>query len=410
MRLPEILFLAQRALSSPLEAAFTLLIFILSKENSATFLQLTILACVKPVVSLFAFHLNASILGRPQKIQKFLILMILLGALPSLFFPIVNSNWLLITFYAFFMISIRASGPPWIELLKSNYPFSYLSTIVARGSSINYFLIIVIPLVLGKLIDGRLIAWQSLFFWLNILYLLSLLILYRLKETCEQSLNQHYDTSRKQLKLLKMPWKKGWDLLKNNISFSRYQALFFLGGAGLVLIHPILPVYFKETLNLTYTELAIAFSICRGVAFIITSQFWVRLSKRRSLFFINGIMNILSFIFIGLILASSGQKYWLFLAYIFYGAMQAGCELSWNLSGPFFSRQKESTPYSNTNLVLVGLRGCICPFAGQLLFSFVDSTGVIIFSGLLCFLSIFYGFYAEKIYQQNKQNQGCYAH
>ena len=40
--------------------------------------------------------------------------------------------------------------------------------------------------------------------------------------------------------------------------------------------------------------------------------------------------------------------------------MQAGSELSWNMSGPLFSKQEESSSYTSVNIVTAGIRGLHC--------------------------------------------------
>ena len=59
---------------------------------------------------------------------------------------------------------------------------------------------------------------------------------------------------------------RGWNLLKENPAFAHYQILFFIGGAGIIGSQSILPFYFKDSLNLSYTQLGIAFSLCKGLS------------------------------------------------------------------------------------------------------------------------------------------------
>lgn len=54
----------------------------------------------------------------------------------------------------------------------------------------------------------------------------------------------------------------------------------------------------------------------------------------------------------------------LFLAYFVYGVAQAGNHLIWNLSGPYFSKEKDSSRFTMVNVFMVGLRGCLIPPIG----------------------------------------------
>lgn len=396
--LMQILFLTNRLLYSPLEAFFTLLIFIIHKELNASVLQLTVLACCKPIVSLIAFHLNILIVGRPEKIRPFLMGATLFGSIPCFLFPFVNNVWVYIFSYAIFTTALRASYPGWIQILKSHFGLNDIGKIVSAGSSINYFTMIFIPLAFASLMDHEIEIWKSLFFILACMNLLNLVVLMFLPKASMQASGIHELESRASALI---PWKEGWNLLKENVSFAKYQAIFFLGGIGLVAVQPIIPIYFKETLNLSYTQLTFAFSLCRGISFIVSSPIWVHWSKRISLYFLNSAINLFSCLFIAFILFSKGDVNWLFLAYLMYGIMQAGCELSWNLSGPIFAENKESTLYSSVNLALVGLRGCICPFLGQLIFLYSNSFTVFVFAGLLSFISLVYAWKVDAEYRRH---------
>ena len=52
-----------------------------------------------------------------------------------------------------------------------------------------------------------------------------------------------------------------------------------------------------------------------------------------------------------------------YAAYTMFGIMQAGSTLSWHLSGPIFSKEKDSTLFSGVSVAMVGLRGCIFPIS-----------------------------------------------
>jgi hypothetical protein len=77
----------------------------------------------------------------------------------------------------------------------------------------------------------------------------------------------------------------------------------------------------------------------------------------------------------------------LYLAYALYGVMQAGSDLSWNMSGPIFAKDEDSTPFSETNVLAVGIRGCIVPSLGALLYSATNVTTVMVAGSLLCVLA-----------------------
>jgi len=64
--------------------------------------------------------------------------------------------------------------------------------------------------------------------------------------------------------------------------------------------------------------------------------------------------------------------------------MQGGSELGWKMSGPVFSKKDDSTPYSSINVLAVGIRGCIFPYFGTLLFSIGNVYYPLILGGVFC--------------------------
>ncbi len=384
------IFFAGRILCSPLEALFTLLIFIANAELNASLLQLTIIAIIKPTTSLVAYYVNANFLKHGCRARSYLISLNMLGALPCLLFPFVNNTWFFIASYALFMATRRASYPIWAEVLKINFPLQSISNIVSKGISINYTVIIFIPLILSFWMDLDHAIWKFLFVLLGLFQILYSVILLRLETIFQAS--EQYEGG---YSALIAPIIKSWQLLRKQPEFAKYLMLFFCGGVGIVTLQPMLPIFFKESLNLSYKELTFAFSCCKGVAFLATAPLWAHWVNRVSLYLFNGCINLCSCLFMLALLFSQISVSLVFFAYLIYGVMQAGCELSWNLSGPIFARENESTSHSGLNLALVGVRGCICPLLGQLIFWHSNASVVLIFALGICLFALVYALWLD---------------
>jgi hypothetical protein len=67
--------------------------------------------------------------------------------------------------------------------------------------------------------------------------------------------------------------------------------------------------------------------------------------------------------------------------------MQAGSEMSWNLSGPIFARHEDSSTYTGVNVVTIGLRGCIAPPLGSLIANLTNATMALLMGGGFCLLA-----------------------
>lgn len=385
------LYLFNRIISSPLEILFTLLIFIIGKETEATPLQLTVLAASKPIVSLIAFYVSSFVSQRPYLVKLYLIILSMVGSMPCLFFSYFNNPWFFVFSFALFTTTSRAAFPAWCQILKSQIGLPKMSDSISKGSSINYLFTLMLPVIFSYWMDQDKEIWKMLFMLIALLHMSNIVILL--------ALNLHSPLTILEKKQWINPLKNGWHLLKSEPAFTKYLLLFFLGGAGIVAMQSILPIYFKNDLQLSYTKLTLAFSFCKGVSFIVTSPLWARWSNYISLYVINGVMNFFTCLFILCMISSSFNLGWLYVGYLMYGTMQAGCEITWNLSGPVFSSNKDSTQYSSLNLALVGIRGCICPFLGQLIFTFWGVQAVFFSSLVVCLMGLIYAFRLDKLYK-----------
>lgn len=392
-----LLYLLNKCLCSPLEAMFSILVFIISKDAGATPLQIAVFTAAKPIVSLFALYLSSLIVGKPERVRAYLITINLVGCLPCFFFPFIDNPWFYIAAFALFTTTSRASAPAWSEILKSNIGLGTMAKSISKGTSINYTAILFLPLILSFWMDQSKMIWKMIFCFFALMQMTNaFVVLLKVKLTANTI------TTQRQPIYLIAPWKQAWETLRKSPPFAKYLLMFFLGGMGLVAMQSVLPIYFNETLHLSYTQLTLAFSFCKGISFLATSPVWARYANRFSLFLVNCMINLFSCLFILFILTSKFYLGWLYVAYLMYGAMQSGCEISWNISGPVFSRENESTAYSNLNLILVGLRGCLSPVIGQLIFIYSGAVSVFVMAFTLCLVSLIYAFWLDRLYANQR--------
>ncbi|MBA2727826.1 MAG: MFS transporter [Parachlamydiaceae bacterium] len=405
------LFLVSRLFCAPLEAIYTLLIFIAAGELHLNYFQLGLLAASKPVSSLLSFYASASVNGKPHLFKSYLILVNTVVALPALAFPFIDNGWFYIFAHLLFMAGQRAVFPIWNAMISGSLSYSNLCQLQGKAIALQQSIIIFCPLLFGYWIDADKDIWRQLFFALSLVQLLNSALLQfqnfskfssnkanfesgdlktdRSAEFVENiskiKLGQQFSISS-----LVAPWKACWKLLCDVPAFRQYHQLFFLGGAGLVMMQSTLPIYFKENLHISYASIALAVSCCKGVALISSTKIWAFWVNKISLFRLNFFINLFSTLFIIFILISNYHPFWIFPAYLLYGTMQSGCEFSWNLCGPYFARGKETTLYSSLNLPLVGLRGVIFPFVGQAILLLTGANMVFITAGLLCLAGMWY--------------------
>lgn len=397
-QLASLIYLTTRLFSSPLEAMFTLLIFIISKEAGSTLLQITILAAAKPCVSLLAFYLSSSIINKNHRIKLYLTLANVIGCLPCLLFPFVQNPWYSVMAFSLYTTASRASFPLWVEILKSHLGLDNMKHPILKGTAINYTIILAFPIVMSFWMDKSKEAWRMIFFLLALLQMSSVILLQFLTIQIKKISTDHLPSA---LNGIIAPWQKACYVLKNNLPFFKYLIMFFLGGGGIVAMQSVLPIYFKDILHLSYKELTLSFSFCKGIFFITTSFVWGYYANRISLYRINFFMNLFTVLFIFCVVGSQKYREWLFLGYAMYGTMQAGSELSWNMSGPIFAQQQDSTFNSSLNLALVGIRGCLCPLIGQLIFLHFGVNCVFIFGIFITLTSLVYALQLDYRYRNH---------
>ncbi len=404
----ECLYLISRFLCSPLEAIYTLLIFIAAQELNMNALQITFLACSKPVSSLPAFYFSTFLATRQERYKRYLIAINSFAALPAIAFPFIQHNDLFVASHFIFMIGMRASFPVWNGLLKNGLSMDAMNKLQAKAIAVQQFLLISCPLIFGYLIDQDKEIWKVLFCLLGLMQLVNSFMLLKLSP---EPLDLESTVSCKSRSPIKVSFWSQWQKIRNlpNTSpdYVRYLLLFFWGGAGLVMMQSVLPKFFKENLHLSYTALTCAISLCKGIALIGTARLWSQTLSNVSLYQLNYYINILSTLFIALMLLSNFQSNLIYLSYIVYGAMQAGCELSWNMSGPLFAKKNECTFYAGLNLPSIGLRGILFPLLAQTLLAYSSSNTVFLFAGLVTLTSVFY---AHNLARRSSKNYASFRY
>ena len=131
----------------------------------------------------------------------------------------------------------------------------------------------------------------------------------------------------------------------------------------------------------------LAIAVFKGIGFAASTPLWVRLFRRWNIYYFSGIVTALASNFFIFLVSSSVHSVFLYVGYALYGIMQAGSDLSWHMSGPFFSRDNDSTLYSGTNVLAVGIRGCFVPLMGSFLLHSTNASILILTGGFLCVLA-----------------------
>ena len=373
-------------LQEPLFTLFSLCAFILRKDLGATAFQIAVLTMLRPLVSILSYYWSSLITKRKDRLRSNFLLAGFLSCLPFLFFPIVSNSWFVIAGAAIYVLFYRGGSPAWIEILKQNMSKKARENIFSWGSAIGYLEGVFLAIGIGKILDHHTNMWRWLFFGAAILRIVNFFLLIKIpiKKVTETEKKINKSTFKE---LVMEPWRNSYKLMKTRPDFSRFQWGFMISGFGIMLIQPALPLFFVDKLKLSYTDLAIALSICKGLGFAFFSPFWAKVMGKSPIMKLSSLVFLCVGFFPLLLLFSSFHIAWVYLAYFFYGIAQGGSHLIWNLSGPVFAGTEDSSPFTSVNVAMVGVRGAIAPPIGGLLAVFFGPIFVL-------FLGIFFSFYS----------------
>lgn len=381
-------FMWTNILNTPFWAIFNMLPFILYKDLHATPLQITAIIILKPAASLFALYWSALIEKRKDRLLSNLVWARGLSHLPFFLFPFINNPWFFIASFGFYMMFARGAVPAWMEILKLNIPIISRERVFAYGSAFGYLGAALVPFVIGNFMDEYQHSWRWIFPLAALISLGAIFFKLRIPISLDKISEKFSSAAPISIKeYLIKPWKSAWQLVKIRPDYARYQLGFMIGGSGLIIMQPALPVFFMDGLHLTYTELALALTLCKGIGFAVTSSWWAQLMHKIDIYRFNCIVTLLASVFPVFLIAAQVNLIWLYAGYILYGIMQGGSEMSWNLSGPLFAKEEDSSVYSSVNVLTVGLRGCFIPALGSLLGYIMGSTDIMLMGGGLCLLS-----------------------
>lgn len=386
-------FLWTRILGIPFWGLINILAIILYKDMHISAFQVMLIITLKPMSALLSPYWSQVVHQRPDRIVSNLVWANILRYLPFLFVPWVDSPWIIIAAFAIYMILHRGVIPSWMETIKCNLPAITRERLIATGSIIDYGGAALLPLLFGMVLDGYEYSWRWLFPLTACIGLASTLFLYRIPVFVN---NNETNPSPSSLWLcfkqqIVKPWKQLWQLMRENTGFATYQIGFmFFGGTGLIILQPALPMFFVDVLNLSYTEMLLALTAFKGIGVALASPFWVKLFQNRNIYYFSALVTGLAALFPFFLMGAQFHIVLLYVAYALYGVMQAGSELGWHMSGPVFSEKEDSTMYSGTNVLTVGIRGCLVPPLGAFILSMTNSSVVMLMGSCLCLIATVY--------------------
>lgn len=376
-------YAATRVLDTPFWAIYNLLPFILYKDLGASPFQVAFLVALKPLVSLLAMYWSSPIRDRPDKLVRNILWARLLSYAPFVLVPFVSTPWFYIAIYGLYMMLSVGAIPAWMEILKVNLPKETREKTFAYTQAFGYMGGGLIPFALGWAMDSYIEAWRWLFPLAAAVGFSAVFFQMRM-QVDPNEYNKLPEPAQKLVHKIKEPWTAAYKLLKERVDFRKFQIGFMFVGGGLMLIYPALPVYFMDNLKLSYLELSVAITLCKGLGVALATPWWAQNLNKKGIFSFASLIAALTALFPFCLMLAATDLVWLWGAYLLYGIAQAGSELCWNMSGPIFAKEKDSSLFSAINVVAIGLRGAILPALGSLIVIWGSSALTMVLGGFVC--------------------------
>jgi predicted MFS family arabinose efflux permease len=305
-----------------------------------------------------------------------------------LFVPWINDAWYIIFCCAIYELLNRSGNPALIEILKTNLQKDPRERIYNLCFVLSFLESILLGFIIAGLLNINIFPWQTLFGVTALIGLSSIFAQIQVPIPVTPIID-----SRKRQKVpekILTPWKEAVALLKLKPDFFRFQCGFMLGGIGLMLASPSLALFCVDLLRLSHAEITMGRSVLMGIGVTVSSYFWRQmLSKNKTDQLLRNVLAGFALYLLFLYLAEIDLLFF-YCAFILYGIAQAGSHLLWNLSGPLFAGNAESSQYSRVNILTIGLRGAVTPALGGILCSYFGPAPVILLGAGICFSGVCY--------------------
>lgn len=380
--------------SEPLIALYTLIPFILRKDLGMGLFQISLFISLRPVLSVFSFYWSAYLKEGKKALIFNVVSASFLAYLPFLFFPWVDNFWYLLFASAAYQLFSKAAVPSLIEVLKRNIPKKPREDVYSLYFLLSFIESGILGLLFGQLLDGHYVDWKQLFFYAAVIGMSSILLFSRLHVP---------EMPNRAKRAVSGPWithplRESFQLMGRQVDFALFQKVFMIGGSALMLMAPALASFYADKLDLSYTNITTARFIFMAIGVAGSTFLWRKGLERLP------ILRLTWWVLIGfgayplVLLFAQMHLSFLYLSFFLYGVAQAGSHLIWNLSGTIFAGDQDSTAYTRTNVLMLGLRGAIVPLMGGILADVLGPVPVLILGGGLCFYGALHLFKKEKAF------------
>ncbi len=361
-------------------ALYTLLPFILRKDLGASMLQISLFLMLRPVLPLFSFYWSHRLAGKRKGLVSYLLTSWVLAYLPMLLLPVFGNYSFLLLAAASYQIFSKAATPAVIEILRRKVPKASRDTWFSLCQILSFLVGAALALTIGRLLDTGEGAWRWLLSGAALLALTSTWLQRRISLPDVESAPQAEETDWAK------PWKESLRLIRSDRDFAHFQWAFMIGGSALMMMAPALAAFYADRLEISHTDLSVARLIFMALGVAVSSLLWRRGLHRDAIHPMTALVLLGFGLFPLMVLFSSLGLGMLNAAFFLYGIAQAGSHLLWNLSGTVFAQEQDcSSPFTSTNLCMIGIRGVIAPLLGGCLCEWIGPVPMLLLgSAIAC--------------------------
>ena len=354
-------------LQSPLWALVNgMLPFVLFHSMGASPFQLALFTALRPMTGLLAplwppfgaqsaHHLRLNTACASACASLAILLALMVGGIAA---------WLVGA--AFYLIFLRGRQVSVAEIVRCDLNEADRLRLLSRQNAVGHILSALVPLLAGMILDANPGSWDGMMLCGVLLTGLAAWMQWKLFPSHPRAPSAHSLRS----------WFTEWRGVAHDRRFVYYLLGFMATGSGLMVLAPMLPSLFMDQWHLTYTQVGWAVSGCKAIGFLSSTQGWVAIHRRIPLPLMNAMISLLASLF-PLLLLGSQSLFWVGIAYVFYGLMQAGSELSWHNSPIHYAEGHSAVPYAASSQLMVGLRGLLVPALGSSILAFGGGRSVL---------------------------------
>ena len=371
--------IASSLIHEPFAFLYIWLPFIFRKDLGATVFQISLLATLKPVISILSFYWNSY---NVLNLRQSLILSGVLARVPFLLFPFFDNIWYFVFASTVYMLFSRASMPPWMEILKLNLDKHKRQRYFALGSGLSYIEGAFVFFYVGLLLDTNIGMWKILFALFAAFSIIGVFV----QATISIAGGDGPSLEERPKPTFFGPWRDTIKLMRERPDFAHFQIGFMASGFGIMVVAAIVPEYFADILQLTHKDFANARNIFMGLGFVVCSPLWGKMMNRFSLSQVTSLVFVFCTLFPVALMLAKCSLYFLYVAYVIYGFAQSGSHMIWHLSGPIFAKEEDSAKFSGVNIVMVGIRGLVAPMMAGWIYATLGWGAALGFGCSMCLL------------------------